>query len=366
MRKISYALFLILFFSSLIFASGEESSPVSIKLKVTASAANIRNGPSLNNKIIMQVKAGTVLNATEKQGNWYLVALSKQGIEPALRGYIHQNIVEVMPESESTLGLSKADVEEHPIKKISPPPISEQKPEPELEPKLEPAQHPKNVHSNKMYIRASYSMGFLEETSSKTWQETIYHETASASVSYDIKKGNFFSAAFGYRVYGPISLELGIDITSRNIDGTYSASIPHPLLFGLFRDGEGIESYELSENSIFLNLVYSFRSGRFGLDFSAGPAYILSKAKIISGINYNDTYPYNSVTLSTNSTDVSKNVLGFNGGAHVLFYLTENFAIDLNGHYLSGKTDFETGTAVPGHKITLGGLRAGAGLKIQF
>jgi len=365
MRKMSYALFLILLFSSLIFALGEESSPASIKLKVTASVANIRNGPSLNNKIIMQVKAGTVLNATEKQGNWYLVVLSKQGIEPALRGYIHQSIVAVIFESESIPEPSKADPEEHPIEKISPP-ISEKKPEPEPEPKLEPPQYPKNVHSNKMYIRASCSMGFLEETSSKTWQETIYHETASASVSYNIKKGNFFSAAFGYRVYGPISLELGVDITSRNIDGTYSASIPHPLLFGLLRDGEGIESYELSENSIFLNLVYSFRSGRFGLDFSAGPAYILSKAKIISGINYNDTYPYNSVTLSTNSTDVSKNVLGFNGGAHVLFYLTENFAIDLNGHYLSGKTDFETGTAVPGHKITLGGLRAGAGLKIQF
>lgn len=365
MKKVSYTFFLILFFSSLIFALAEESSPINIKLKVTASVANIRNGPSLSYNIIMQEKAGTVLRATDKQGNWYLVTLSRQGIEPALRGYIHQSIVEVMSEPEPIPVPSKAAPEEHPIKKM-PSPISEKKPESELEAKLGPAHHPKDVYSKRMYIRASYSLGFLEETSSTTWQETIYHETASAGISYNIKKGNFFSAAFGYRVYGPLSLELGFDLTSRNMDGTYSASIPHPLLFGILRDGDGAESYNLNENSIFLNLVYSLRSGRFGLDFSAGPAYILSKAKIISGINYNDTYPYDSVTLSADSTDVSKNVFGFNGGVNVLFYLTENFAIDLNGHYLSGKADFETGTAVPGHEITLGGLRAGAGLKIQF
>lgn len=361
MRKTACILFLLFIMPSLIFSSRGESNAVNLKLRVTASVANIRSGPSLDYKIIMQVKDGTILNAIGKKGNWYLVILSQQEIKPPLNGYIHQIIVELVNEPESMPEPAKAEPEEQPEEKVSPQ-IFETKPKPE------PAapQYPRNIYSKKIYIRASYSLGFLKEISSSVWQETIYHETANANVDYNIQKGNFFSAAFGYRVYGPLSLEVGMDITSRNMDGSYSALIPHPLLFGVSRNGGGIEAYKLSENSIFLNLVYSFRSGKFGLDFSAGPAYILSKTKVISGIAYTDSYPYDSVTLSPDNTDVSKNVFGFNGGVDMLFYLAENFAIDFNAHYIYGKADFETGTGIPSPQITLGGLKAGAGLKIQF
>lgn len=363
MRKIAWTIFLLFILNGLALSLNAESNPIDFKLKVTASVANIRSGPSLISKVIMQVKAGTILIATGKEGSWYVVTLSRQGIEPALSGYIHQSIVEVMSEPESVLNQPKIEPEEQPIEEMS---LQKTEPEPKPEPKLKHPQYPKNVFSKRMYIRAGYSLGFLEETSSNSWQETIYHETANANIDYNIKKGNFFSAAFGYRIYGPISLELGIDITSRNMDGAYSASIPHPLLFGVPRDGEGVESYKLSENSIFFNFVYSLRSAIFGLDISAGPAYILTETEVISGITYTDSYPYNSVTLSPQSTGVSKNVFGFNGGANILFYLAENFAIDLNARYINGKANFETGTGTPGPQITLGGLKAGVGLKIQF
>ena len=365
MGKTASALFLLFILAGLIFVLNAESNSVNLKLKVRTSVANIRSGPSLESKIIMQVKLGTVLMATGKEGNWYLVTLSRQDIEPALIGYIHQSIVEIMSEPESVSKPSKLEPREQPKEEISLQ-ESELKQKPESKPELKPRQQSKDLYSKKMYIRASYSLGFLEETLKSSWQETIYHETANANIDYNIQKGNFFSAALGYRIYGPVSLELGVDITSRNMTGAYSASIPHPLLFGVPRDGKGVESYKLNEDSIYFALVYSLRSGIFGLDLSAGPAYILSKSKIISGITYADSYTYDSVTLSSNSTDVSKNVFGFNGGASILFYLTENFAVALNAHYISGKADLETGTTIPGLQVTLGGLKAGAGLKILF
>lgn len=364
MKKIGCALFLSIILTGLTFSSLEQPEAINVKLRVKASLANIRSGPSLNNKIIMQAKAGTVLSAVGKEGGWYLVTLSQKGIEPPLSGYIHQSIVEVMIEPESVPKQKKMEPE-HPTREEATPPIS--RPEPKLSaPEKTPSPYQKAVPSNKMHIRASYSMGFLEEALSNSWQETIYHETASASIDYNVQKGNFFSLAFGFRAYGQISVELGVDVTSRNMDGAYSASIPHPLLFEAYRNGEGAESYTLSENSVFLNLVYSFRSRRFGLDLSVGPAYIMAKTKVISGINYTDSYPYDSVTLTSSDVDASQNVFGFNGGAHFLFYLTEKFALDLNAHYLYGKASFESGTDIQGPEITLGGLKAGAGLKILF
>lgn len=352
------------FLTGLLFAWGEIPHPVNMKLRVTASVANIRSGPSLNHRIIMQVKAGTELSAINKEGNWYEVTLSQKGIEPALIGYIHQSIVEVVSEQESVSKSIEVEPQDQ-SKKGKPVLVTQPEPKkPARETSLQ--QHKQSFSEKKMYIWISYSLGFLEQASSFSWQETIYHESSNASIQYSIKKGNFFSAAFGYRVYGSVSLELGVDITSRNMEEAYSASIPHPLLFGVLRDDEGIETCKLSENSVFLNIVYSVRSGRLGLDVSAGPAYIQSKSKTIAGINYTDSYPYDSVTLSSEVIEVSKNVFGFNGGAHVLFHFAENLAINLNARYVYGKADFDTGTSIVVPPITLGGLRLGGGLKVLF
>lgn len=364
MRKRTNCFVMAFFLAGLLFALGETPYPINVKLRVTTSVANIRSGPSLNHKIIMQVKAGTELKAVSKEGKWYEVTLSQKGIEPALIGYIHQSIVVVVSELEPVSKATEVEPQEQSKKEK---PVFEAQPEPKKTARVTPLQqHKQSFSEKKMYIWISYSLGLLEQSSSFSWQETIYHEESNASIQYSIKKGNFFSAAFGYRVYGPVSLELGVDITSRNMEEAYSASIPHPLLFGILRDDEGIETWKLSESSFFLNIVYSVRSGRLGLDFSAGPAYIQSKSKTIAGINYTDSYPYDSVTLSSEVIDVSKNVFGFNGGAHVLFHFTENLAIDLNARYVYGKADFDTGTSVVVPPITLGGLRLGGGLKVLF
>jgi len=209
-------------------------------------------------------------------------------------------------------------------------------------------------------------MGFAEETINLSWSQDIYYETASAGIDYSLQKGNPINFAVGYMFSDSLGVELGADISSRNLDGIYSASIPHPLLFEAYRYGEGTGSYKVSENSVFLNLVYSLKFNKFGLDLFAGPAYILSTANIITEMSYTESYPYDSVSLTVNSTEVSKEVFGFNGGANVLFYFGNSFAVYVSGHYIGGKADFETETDIPGPQFNLGGFKAGAGLKFFF
>ena len=355
MTKTTIVLLVLFILISSTFAEEGVNNQSDLKLKVTVRVANIRKGPSLESKIIAQVTEGTILDIISKAGNWYLIVVPARADKPATSGYIYKGIVKEVRGTEAIKAPPKIEPKIKEKKKIIP-----------MEPLQRAVQYPETVPTKKMFIRASFSMGFLQESTTSSWTETIYNETATSSLDNDIQKGNPISIAFGYRFSNSLGVELGADISSRNLDGSYSSSIPHPLIFQANRTAEGTGSYKLSENSIFLNIVYSSRFSKFGLDLFAGPAYILSKATIISEIAYSHTYPYDSVTLTASTTDVSQNVFGFNVGANILFYINENIAVGLNARYLNGTATFETGTGIPGLEITLGGFKAGAGLKFLF
>jgi hypothetical protein len=81
------------FFIAAIFFCGEFAFPgSSIKLKVTAEFANIRQKPSIGSAIVRQIPQGAFLEAVSKEGEWYLVKLEpdESGITS---GYVHESLV---------------------------------------------------------------------------------------------------------------------------------------------------------------------------------------------------------------------------------------------------------------------------------
>jgi hypothetical protein len=146
----------------------------------------------------------------------------------------------------------------------------------------------------------------------------------------------------------------------------YSATIPHPLLFESPRNAQSTRGFSLTENVIYLNILFSALFSNFSLDFFAGPAYFFANAEFIDDIQYSDSYPYEVISINASTKTIDKNVLGFNGGASFNFYFANNFGIFINAQYLSASTDFSPGDNIPGWKVSLGGLKAGGGLKLIF
>lgn len=218
----------------------------------------------------------------------------------------------------------------------------------------------------KIFIKFHYTMGFSEYTKSVSWSEEIYFEDASYSINNIFEKGNSFNASLGYKFSSSIGIELGIDLCSRNILSDYNASIPHPLLFNSPRDADNEGTYKLTENAVYLNFVYSIPFSKFGLDIFGGPAYFLSKIELIKEIQFSDSYPYEQISISASTEEVKKNSFGFNAGASFNYYIASGFGIFVNAQYLSSSVDFEPTSDIPGMKLTLGGFKAGAGLKILF
>lgn len=85
-----------------------------IKLKVVAEQANIRLEPDISSIIIRQVPQGTILNATEKWEEWFVVQLSpKEGT--TVSGYVHESLViviEPLTEKKTPPVISKKEKEE--------------------------------------------------------------------------------------------------------------------------------------------------------------------------------------------------------------------------------------------------------------
>ena len=352
----------------------EKSAAFIIKVKV--KVANIRSLPSLKSPVVRKATKGTLLEAFAREGEWFLIYLSQGERGVKKKAFIHQSVVEIIyskEDSKEPVKEKKGLEESSEINKVEKAKIKEEIRTAKIDKTAkEPVlltQQTKKIRAKekpnfkRVFFTVGFDASFQEETVDLSWTDTIYYETATSNLNYKAGKGTPITLSLGYRFSQSIGMELGADIHSRKFDVIYSSSIPHPLLFDTLRTAEGSGAFSLNENTIFLNIFFLAKMRRFGLEVFAGPAYIIAEAEIISSMSFSESYPYDEITLSVETTKVSRNVFSFNGGLRVMFFLNNNFAFYGDARYIGGKALFEADQGVPGPKITLGGFRAGGGLK---
>jgi len=125
----------------LVFVAATDLLGETIKLRVTAEQANIREKPDITSAILLQVQEGSLLQADRKEGEWYAVRVEQEG-GGLVTGYVHESLVAAIepPKAEEKL----APVIEKPVPKkvdekkepkvilprpVTPPPQPEVKPE---------------------------------------------------------------------------------------------------------------------------------------------------------------------------------------------------------------------------------------------
>lgn len=101
----------------------------SIKLRVTAEQANIRQGPDISSTVLSQVAEGTVLEAERKEGEWFAVWVEKEE-GGFLLGYVHESLVMVIEAPE------KKEREEPVVEEPAREKLEEKKPPPPPAPPL--------------------------------------------------------------------------------------------------------------------------------------------------------------------------------------------------------------------------------------
>ena len=356
------------------------------KVRVIVDKASLYSRPRVSSEKIDIFEKGTVLNVLgsgEKNG-WYNVSGRSQYWGGMISGFIQASQVELIdetpkptpeiikevPKIEEAAQAQEVDkpADEKPAK-IEEPEKAEEIAKPEETKATEkatiPVAYEEKAGRKKITIRLGYNAGFATQSNSVSWQREVYYENAAFGVDYNVRKGNSFNCGLGYKFSRSVGVEIGVDIASRNLNASYDASIPHPLYFNSPREAVGAAGYKVSENAAYVNLVLTIPISRLGFDLFAGPAYFFTSAELIGGLQYSQSYPYSSVILKAQNQKISKNVMGFNAGASLTFYFMQNMGVFIAGQYLSGSAEFRPSEA-PGLKLSLGGLKAGGGIKISF
>lgn len=332
-------------------------------VRVTAEHANIRQEASTESTILLGVTKDTRLILLGKNGNWLRVELP--GGKSA--GYIHSSLGVVEDAPAEVIVKTEVD------KKAAPPPEkkAKEKASPKPAPKLRKSRPSMKRSSDfkKMYIGAFYGISTQEESQTVGFTTPIYFEDAAFNTVYTAEKGKGFSALFGYRLSPALSVELGADITSRNLGTLTTFAIPHPLWPGIQRGGEHSQTGSLKENSIFLNIAYKLNFSSFYVTLSAGPCMVMAQADLIDDLTLTESaYPFETASVTPVMVQKKQNIFGFNGGAALGYAFTDSISLLVNFRFISAKMKIEgddVGMLYPA-EIILGGLRLGGGIQISF
>ncbi len=94
MIRLIKVLFFISLFLSLVFS--QDNPP--FKLRVIVDSATVKVSPEIDGETLARIPLNTVLDAVEKQGEWYKVTFEKEGLR--ITGFVHEMLVREMSKDE--------------------------------------------------------------------------------------------------------------------------------------------------------------------------------------------------------------------------------------------------------------------------
>jgi len=204
---------------------------------------------------------------------------------------------------------------------------------------------------------------------SQTLTYTEYLETATLNAQLETK--STFSPDVGAQVQVFRKLGVFVAFTSSNRDekGHFSASLPHPLYLDRPRSIEGdLSGFRYKERAFHLDLAFGGASGHFDYALFAGVSAVLVEAYLVDRGRYDQTYPYDSVTLrEVPPRAVKNNPTGFNVGGRLdyRFGRSRRFGLGVQLRFSAATARLETPDSST-VKVDAGGLLAGIGTRLYF
>ena len=223
-------------------------------------------------------------------------------------------------------------------------------------------------------LNAAYSNE--DHSSTRHLSLPLYNETAVFDVGRASTPRVGLDAAVGLRVWSNLSVGLGVAYSRSPIDVDLAGAVPHPFFYDRDREVQySAEGFERIELGMHLHAAWTIRvSDRIDLALSAGPSLFRVEQGSVSGIDPRETGPpYDQVGGEVSREIVSKRLFGGNVGADLTYHLFRS--LEPGALFWTAGVglfvQWTTGSSVPtgvgsDDTIEVGGLRAGAGLRLRF
>jgi hypothetical protein len=193
-------------------------------------------------------------------------------------------------------------------------------------------------------------------------------EEGRFDADYVVTRGPGFDVTAGAMVHHRLALAVSASRFQQSTPATLSGSVPHPLYFSRPRSLAGrvgeLDREELGLHMQARGVVSSGR--RLEISVFGGPSLFRISQAMVSDFDYGDEYPYDEVTFRAAETVRAEAVrLGFNVGTDATLFLTRQLGVGAGVQFSRGSVTLPT----PGgdeQPVTVGGVRAGAGIRVRF
>ena len=219
----------------------------------------------------------------------------------------------------------------------------------------------------RVILNAAYSPTTRSFSQTLTYIE--YLETATVAAQYETKSALSPDMGVQVQAFRKLGVFVAFTSTHRDENASFSASLPHPLYLDRPRSLEGdLSGYRYQERAFHVDLAFGGASGHIDYALFAGASLFSVEADLVDTVRYDQTYPYDTVTLrEAPSRVVKNNPTGFNVGGRLdyRFGHSGRFGLGVQLRYSSAKAKLkasETGTV----NVDAGGLQAGAGARLYF
>lgn len=198
------------------------------------------------------------------------------------------------------------------------------------------------------------------------WEQ--YLETASADIDYDARSAPWFGGSLGVRLWKRLGAGVAFTTFSREDAAAIEARVPHPFHFEQLREFSGeVDGLDASETAIHGQVLFFMPTrGPLRMTLSAGPSRIEAERAIVTGVQFDESFPFDTATFRTADRRVlTESKVGFHVGADVAFMFTRAFGIGGMVRFSRAEIEFTRpdGGRVP---VEAGGVQAGAGLRLAF
>jgi len=195
----------------------------------------------------------------------------------------------------------------------------------------------------------------------------LYAETERVTVEYPVEGGALFAASGGYRVWKRFTVGLGVTRYSRRSDATVRAQLPHPFFDNQFREVEGTTSALRGETAAHLLLGWMMPiTDRLRVIVTAGPSYVSVEQTLVTGVQFSETYPYDTAAFTDATTRRStRSATGFNAGADVMWMFSPRLGAGGLVQVTRAHARVEAGE---GRTIAVdaGGAQVALGIRVMF
>lgn len=249
------------------------------------------------------------------------------------------------------------------------PPQTKPSPPTTAKPQPRPVTRPSQP-TDRVYI----SINGAFQTAGEDFGETVTFvenaENGTFSTDYDVKSGPAINFSAGALVWRNLAVGVGVTRFSKSTPIQLTASVPHPFFFNRARqvtgDVGGLKREELAVH-VQARAMFTPKRSIEAMVFG-GPSFFSVKQGIVNDFEITETYPYDSATFSRGvSTTADESKVGFNVGADVGYFFTRQ--VGVGGTIQWAGTTIEvpgSGANSPSFDVKVGGLQAGAGLRLRF